>query len=51
LYGYLARGTRDGLRYGSALAALKQTYPGDICYATVNEVEAVLRGDAGGFNR
>jgi 2-dehydro-3-deoxygluconokinase len=51
LYGYLARGTGDGLRYGSALAALKQTYPGDICYATVNEVEAVLRGDAGGFHR
>lgn len=51
LYGYLARGTADGLRYGSALAALKQTYPGDICYATVDEVEAVLRGEAGGFHR
>jgi 2-dehydro-3-deoxygluconokinase len=45
LYGYLARGTSDGLRYGAALAALKQTYSGDFCRATTRDVEAVLRGD------
>jgi 2-dehydro-3-deoxygluconokinase len=45
LYGYLAGGTGNGLRYGAALAALKQTYSGDICRATLRDVEAVLRGD------
>jgi 2-dehydro-3-deoxygluconokinase len=45
LYGYLARGTGNGLRYGAALAALKQTYSGDFCRATLRDVEAVLRGD------
>lgn len=51
LYGYLARGTADGLRYGAAMAALKQTYPGDVCRATLSEVEAVIRGDSGVFHR
>ena len=45
LYGYLARGTGNGLRFGAALAALKQTYAGDFCRATLRDVEAVLRGD------
>jgi 2-dehydro-3-deoxygluconokinase len=45
LYGYLAGGTGNGLRYGAALAALKQTYSGDICRATIRDVEAVLRGE------
>jgi 2-dehydro-3-deoxygluconokinase len=45
LYGYLAGGTGNGLRYGAALAALKQTYSGDICRATLRDVEAVLRGE------
>ncbi len=45
LYGYLARGTADGLRYGAAMAALKQTYHGDVCLATPESVQAVLRGD------
>jgi 2-dehydro-3-deoxygluconokinase len=45
LYGYLAGGTGSGLRYGAALAALKQTYSGDICRATLRDVEAVLRGE------
>lgn len=45
LYGYLAGGTGNGLRYGAALAALKQTYSGDVCRATLRDVEAVLRGE------
>jgi len=44
LYGYLARGTAEGLRCGVALAALKQTYAGDLCRATVRDLEAVLTG-------
>lgn len=51
LYGHLHGGTLDGLRYGSAMAALKQTYPGDVCRTTLGEVEAVIRGDVGGFHR
>jgi len=51
LYGTLRHGAADGLRYGAAMAALKQTYPGDVCLTTLDEVEAVLRGDAGGFRR
>ncbi len=51
LYGYLEWGIAEGLRYGTALAALKQTYPGDVCHATLEEVEAVLRGSSGGFHR
>jgi 2-dehydro-3-deoxygluconokinase len=45
LYGYLAGGTGNGLRYGAALAALKQTYLGDFSRATLRDVEAVLRGE------
>lgn len=51
LYGYLARGVAQGLRYGAALAALKQTYRGDVCLATPETVDAVLRGEGGGFKR
>jgi 2-dehydro-3-deoxygluconokinase len=51
LFGYLRGRTADGLRYGSALAALKQTYPGDVCRTTPEEVEAVIRGETGGFRR
>ena len=51
LYGYLARGTSSGLRYGAALAALKQTYTGDFSRATLREVEALLRGEEHGLRR
>ncbi len=51
LYGYLRQGSAEGLRYGAAMAALKQTYPGDVCRAGLEEIEAVLRGETGGFRR
>jgi 2-dehydro-3-deoxygluconokinase len=51
LCGYLARGTADGLRYGAAMAALKQTYRGDVCLATPEAVDAVFRGESGAFHR
>jgi 2-dehydro-3-deoxygluconokinase len=51
LHGYLSRGTSSGLRYGAALAALKQTYSGDFCRATQRDVDSVLRGDDHGLRR
>ena len=51
LHGYLAQGPAEGLRYGAAMAALKQTYRGDVCLATPREVDAVLRGESGTFHR
>ncbi len=51
LYGYL-RGDMDAaLRYGAAMATLKQTYPGDICRATPADIDAVIEGRAAGFRR
>ncbi len=43
LYGYLTSGTKAGLRYGTALSALKQTMPGDIVYASREDVERLLQ--------
>ncbi|HLJ59899.1 MAG TPA: sugar kinase [bacterium] len=51
LYGYLRGDVDAGLSYGAAMAALKQTYPGDVCRATLAEIEAVLGGQPGGFRR
>jgi 2-dehydro-3-deoxygluconokinase len=51
LYGYLAGDTATGLRYGAAMAALKQTYRGDVCLATPEAVRAVFRGESGAFHR
>jgi len=51
LYAYLRGDEEAGPRYGNALAALKQTYPGDVCHATLPDVEAVLAGQSGGFLR
>ncbi len=44
LYGYLTRGPEAGVNYGVAVSALKQTNPGDICWATPEEVERLLKG-------
>jgi 2-dehydro-3-deoxygluconokinase len=51
LYACLRGDAADALRYGNALAALKQTYPGDVSHATLSDVEAVLGGRSGGFVR
>ena len=51
LFAYLRGDEAAGLRYGNALAALKQTYPGDVCLATLPDLEAVLAGQSGGFLR
>jgi len=44
LFGYLLEGPAVGVRYGVAMSALKQTNPGDLCWATREEVERVLGG-------
>lgn len=44
LYGYLRGGAEAGVRYGVAISALKQTNPGDLVWATREEVERILDG-------
>lgn len=44
LFGYLKDGPLSGVRYGVAISALKQTNPGDFCWATRDEVERILDG-------
>ena len=43
--GYLAKKSyAAALRYGNAFSALKHTNPGDFNWATLNEVETLLKG-------
>jgi 2-dehydro-3-deoxygluconokinase len=51
LYGYLQGDLRLGMEYGSAMAALKHTVPGDLLIATKAEIELVLQGAGGGIRR
>ncbi|MEA3239503.1 MAG: PfkB family carbohydrate kinase [Candidatus Bipolaricaulota bacterium] len=44
LFGYLQDGPQAGVRYGVAVSALKQTNPGDLVWATREEVERILDG-------
>jgi 2-dehydro-3-deoxygluconokinase len=44
LFGYLKDGPAAGVRYGVAISALKQTNPGDLVWATREEVERLLAG-------
>ena len=44
LYGYLTGDVAKGVRYGNAFAALGQTAWGDLNWATLSEVEALLGG-------
>lgn len=44
LYGYLTEGASKGVRYGAAMSAIKQTIPGDLCWATSEEVDRILNG-------
>jgi len=44
LYGYMNGGPVQGVRYGVAISALKQTNPGDLCWATREEAERILGG-------
>ncbi len=45
IYGYLTKQSYDAaVRYGNAFAALKHTNPGDFNWATLQEVENLLKG-------
>jgi 2-dehydro-3-deoxygluconokinase len=51
LHGYLDGDLELGLRYGCAMAALKQTMPGDELIAARSEIEALVRGVHTGIQR
>ncbi|HHT25728.1 MAG TPA: sugar kinase [Firmicutes bacterium] len=42
LYGYLQLTLETALRYGSAMAAWKYSEPGDFCYASRSDIEAII---------
>ena len=44
LYGVLRGDVGLGVRYGVAISSIKQTHPGDVVYATPDEVERILGG-------
>lgn len=44
IFGHMTGGPEMGVRYGTAISSLKQTNPGDLCWATRDEVERVLGG-------
>jgi len=44
LFGYLHNGPAAAVCYGVAISALKQTNPGDLCWATRKEAERLLEG-------
>jgi 2-dehydro-3-deoxygluconokinase len=51
LHGYLGGDLATGLRYGSAMAALKHTVPGDELLSSTEEIEAVVSGVCAGIHR
>jgi len=44
VYGYLTGDVRKGVDYGTAFSAIKHSIPGDLNWATLNEVENLLKG-------
>ena len=47
IYGFLTRNSYEAaVRYGNAFSSLKQTIPGDFNWATLEEVEKLLKGGA-----
>jgi 2-dehydro-3-deoxygluconokinase len=51
LHGYIDGDLATGLRYGSAMAALKHTMPGDEILSSLEEIEAVVGGVSAGIHR
>lgn len=43
LYGYLTGGVKKGVKFGNASSAIKQTNPGDLTWATAEEVENLVK--------
>ena len=44
IYGYLTGDVAKGVKYGNAYSALKHSTPGDANWATLKEVENLLKG-------
>ncbi len=44
IYGYLTGDVQKGVDYGTAFSAIKHSIPGDLNWATLDEVEAQVRG-------
>ncbi len=44
IYGYLSGDIDKGVKYGNALASLKHSIPGDLNWATLEEVEGLVKG-------
>jgi len=51
LMGWLEGDLEKGLRYGTAMAALKHTMPGDLLLSTRAEIERAVAGGSGGIRR
>jgi 2-dehydro-3-deoxygluconokinase len=45
IYGYLQGDIQLGVRYGNAAAAIKHSMPGDLNWATLDEVKRLVEGD------
>ena len=51
LMGWLENDLAKGLEYGTAMAALKHTIPGDLLLSTRAEIERAVGGNSGGIRR
>ena len=51
IYGYLTGDVRKGVDYGTAFSAIKHSIPGDLNWATLEEVENQLRGSGSRIQR
>lgn len=51
IYGYLTGDVQKGVDYGTAFSALKHSIPGDLNWATLDEVETLLKGGGSRIQR
>ncbi len=51
IYGYLTGDVQKGIDYGTAFSAIKHSIPGDLNWATLEEVEAQLKGGGSRIQR
>ena len=51
IYGYLTGDVQKGVDYGAAFSALKHSIPGDLNWATLEEVENLLKGSGSRIQR
>jgi 2-dehydro-3-deoxygluconokinase len=51
IYGYLTGDVQKGVDYGAAFSAIKHSIPGDLNWATLEEVENLLKGSGSRIQR